>query len=187
MPQLGRRRFVAGAAALPVWLLTARANATLMRGLSLRDLCAHSRHIALVKASEARCMSLPIAGRLMNATETRVLVEESLSKIAPENTEIVVRTLGGVLNGVGELAHGQAELALNARCVAFLTRADDGALWVTGMAQGHYPLLSSGAEPKLGPSPHLPTLRDFEHSAVRGLVGRNLSLARELIRRESAG
>jgi len=186
MIHLGRRRFVAGAAALPVCLLAPRANATLMRGLPLRALCAHSRHIALVSALEARCVSLPIAGRPLIVTETNLRVEESLSKATPERSEITVRTLGGVLDGVGELVHGQAEFSPGVRCVAFLTRAADGSLWVTGMAQGHYPLVAAGNEPKLGASPHLPTLRDFERSAVHGLVGRSLSQARELIARESA-
>lgn len=187
MIQLGRRRFVAGAAALPVWLLAQRANATLMRGLPLRALCAQSRHITLVNALEARCVLLPIGGRPMIVTETKLRVEELLSKATPEHTEITVRTLGGVLDGVGELVHGQAEFTLGTRCVAFLTSGGDGSLWVTGMAQGHYPLLTGGWESKLGASPHLPTLRDFERSAVHGLVGRNLSHARALIDQESAG
>jgi len=157
-----------------------------MRGLPLRALCAQSRHITLVNAMEARCVTLPIGGRPMIVTETKLRVEESLSKAAPDHAEITVRTLGGVLDGVGELVHGQAEFSLGARCVAFLTRASDGSLWVAGMAQGHYPLVTSGSELKLAASPHLPTLRDFEHSAVHGLAGRNLSHARSLIAQESA-
>lgn len=184
MIHLGRRRFVAVAVTMPAALFAPRAHATLMRGLSLRALCAQSRHIALLKATEARCVSLPIAGRQMLVTETRVRIEESLSKVTAQHSEVVVRTLGGVLDGVGELVHGQAEFTLDARCLAFLTCAPDGSLWVAGMAQGHYPLIASGSELQLRASPNLPTLRDFERSAVHGLVGTTLHRARGLIARE---
>lgn len=187
MTKLGRRTFVAGGALLPLSLLAPRAQATLMRGLSLRALCAQSQHILRVTPIEAHCISLSIGGRSMIVTETRARLEEVLSKAAPSSAEIVVRTLGGILNGVGELVHGQAELGLGVSCLAFLTGADDGALWVTGMAQGHYPLVSiERSELQLSASPRLSTLRDFEHSAVRGLVGQSLTRARGLIAQESA-
>lgn len=187
MTQIGRRMFVSGAALLPVLLLAPRARATLMRGLPLRALCAQSQHILLARAIEAQCVSLPIGGRSMIVTETKLRIEDALAKAAPSSVEIVVRTLGGVLNGVGELVHGQAELSFGQPCLAFLKSADDGALWVTGMAQGHYPIVSGErSEPRLGPSPRLPTLANFEHSAVRGLVGQSLLQARASIARESA-
>ena len=175
-----------GASLLPAVLLAARAQATLMRGLPLRALCNQSRHIVRARALAARCSSSPIGGRAMIVTETRLRVEEALSKLAPSGSEITVRTLGGVLDGVGELVQGQAELSLDRSCLLFLTQAADGALWVTGMAQGHYPLTAGGPEPTLAASPHLPALRDFAHSAVRGLVGQSLSQARAVIARESA-
>lgn len=187
MKNLGRRAFLASATAVPVWLVAPRAHATLMRGLPLRSLCARSRHIVLVRAFASRSISLAIAGRPMIVSETQVRVEESLSRSSPENDEIVVRTLGGVLDGIGELVHGQAEFARDARCLVFLTRAADGSSWVTGMAQGHYPLVSSGSEPRLSASPRLPALRDFDHSAVRGLVGSSLTRARQLIAEELRG
>jgi len=158
-----------------------------MRGLSLRALCAQSQHIVLVRALAAQCVSLPIGGRPMIVTETKLQVDDLLSKAAPSGAEVVVRTLGGVLDGVGELVHGQAELSLGVPCLAFLKRADDGALWVAGMAQGHYPLVSLGrSELELRASPRLPALRDFEHSAVRSLVGQTLVRARASIARENA-
>ena len=187
MTLLGRRTFVTGAALLPVVLLAPRARATLMRGLSLSALCGQSQHILLARGLESHCVSLPIGGRPMIVTETKLRVEDVLAKVQPTHSEIVVRTLGGVLDGVGELVHGQAEFSLDASCVAFLTRAKDGALWVSGMAQGHYPIASlERSEARLSASPHLPSLRDFEHSAVRSLVGKSLLGARGLIAQESA-
>jgi len=186
MTQIGRRTFISGAALAPVLLLAPPASATLMRGLPLRALCAQSQHILLVESISAQCVALPIGGRPMIVTETTLRVEDVMSKAQPGRSEIVVRTLGGVLDGVGELVHGQAELSLGVPCLVFLKSAEGGALWVTGMAQGHYPLVSvERSELRLSASPRLPTLRDFEHSAVRSLAGQTLLQARGLIARES--
>ena len=178
-----RRSFVTGVALLPSLLAPKITNATLLRGLPLGALVARSEHVVLLTGLEARCVSIPIAGRLAIVTETRVRVEDAWARAVPASLELVVRTLGGVLGGVGELVHGQAEFTLKARCLAFLTRAPDNSLWVTGMAQGHYPIT---AEAELAASPRLPTLRDFEHSAVRRLAGQKLTGARRVIAAESA-
>ena len=182
MQHFGRRAFVTGVALLPPLLLAGRADATLMRGLSLRRLSAQSQHVLLLTGLQAHCVSISIAGRPAIITETRVRVEDVYAKATPNSGELVVRTLGGVLGGEGELVHGQAELALGVQCLVFLTRAEDESLWVTGMAQGHYPIAAPvSSEALLVASPHLPTLRDFEHSAVRALVGQKLTQARRLI------
>jgi hypothetical protein len=69
----------------------------------------------------------------------------------------------------------------------FVTPAEDGSFWLTGMAQGHYPIATqAGSQPLLQASPHLPRLLDFEASAVRRLVGQRLNQARALIAAESA-
>jgi hypothetical protein len=47
------------------------------------------------------------------------------------------------------------------------------------MAEGHYPLAE--AELILRPSPQLPTIRDWQQSAVKRLVGTRLDEARRLI------
>ena len=181
MVRFGRRSFVLGAALLPPVLLTQRAEATLMRGLPLRSMIAQSEHVVLLTALESRCLSIPIGGRPALITETRLRVEDAFAQRVPKSSELLVRTLGGVLDGVGELVHGQAEFARAVRCLAFLTRGPDDSLWVTGMAQGHFPVSEATGAPLLAASPHLPTLRDFEHSAVRTLVGQNLLNARHLV------
>ncbi len=171
-----------GAALLPPLLLTQRAEATLMRGLPLRTMIAQSEHVVLLTGIEARCLSIEIGGRPSLVTETRLRVEDAFAQRVPESDELLVRTLGGVLDGVGELVHGQAEFSRAVQCLTFLTRGPDDSLWVTGMAQGHYPIRTAqDAEPLLSASPHLPTLRDFQHSAVRALVGQNLRNARNLL------
>ena len=171
-----------GAALLPPFLLTQRAEATLMRGLPLRSMIAQSEHVVLLTGLDVRCLSIEIGGRPALVTETRLRVEDAFAQRVPKSAELFVRTLGGVLDGAGELVHGQAEFSRAAQCLTFLTRGPDDSLWVTGMAQGHYPLhAAKDAEPSLSASPHLPTLHDFQHSAVRALVGQNLRNARHLI------
>jgi len=182
MRLIGRRAFAGAALLLPAAFYSVRASATLFRGLPLPRLVALSEHVLMLTGLDARCVYVPLAGRRAIVTETRARVEEVFTKAAPASHEVIVRTLGGVLDGVGELTHGQAEFAANARCLAFLTRADDASLWVTGMAQGHYPIAGdSSGNMRLLASPRLPTMIDSEHSAVRVLVGRLLPEARRLV------
>jgi hypothetical protein len=57
-----------------------------------------------------------------------------------------------------------------------------GVHWVTGMAQGHYPLrFEPDREPLLEASRNLPTIRDWESSAVKQLAGQPLDRARHLL------
>lgn len=181
MQRFGRRIFAGAAASLPALLIPGFAQATLLRGLSLRDMAARSYHILHLTALDSQCSYALIGGRRMIVTETRARVENVLAKSSPSAGEVLVRTLGGVLDGVGQLVHGQAELVANAPSVAFLTRARDESLWVTGMAQGHF-LISDGISGQyLSASPHLPTLVDFEHSGVKTLTGLPLAEARRLV------
>jgi hypothetical protein len=157
------------------------ASATLVRGMSLLELVSRSRHAVLGTPLDARCLYLSIGGRRKLVTETRLHVEGTLGLEPPGETELAVRTLGGQLDGMGELIDGQAELRRGQLCVGFLERAPDGACWVTGMAQGHYPLAQSDAGLILRASPRLPTIRDWEQSAVKRLAGTRLSEAERLI------
>jgi hypothetical protein len=181
MRLIARRTFASAALALPAALVARRAHATVFRGLRLPDLVAQSEHVLLLTGLDARCLSIQIAGRRSIVTESRVRVDDVVARAVPGSGELLVRTLGGELDGVGELVHGQAEFVRNQPCLAFLTRAPDGNLWVTGMAQGHYPVASDSVVPYLLASPHLSMLEDFEHSAVRALVRQKLSDARRLV------
>jgi hypothetical protein len=157
------------------------AEATLVRGLELAELVSKSELIVQLTALDSFSHYLEIGGRKSLVTDTRVRVDDVLAKAAPSDAELVVRTLGGRLGSVGEIVHGQAELALGAPCAGFLKRGRDGAHWMMGMAQGHYPMrLQRGAQ-HLNASPNLPTIRDWQTSAVRSLVGRSLPDARRLI------
>jgi len=186
MQRLARRAFLSATASLPLGFAATPAAATLLRGLPLPALVARSNQVLVLSTLGSRCRYGEIGGRRTIITETTLHVSEVMHQVSPSERRVTVCTLGGVLDGVGELVHGQAEFAPGSVCLAFLAEAPDGSLWVSGMAQGHYPLSQASGDPSLSASPHLPKLLDFEHSAVRTLVRQRLSSARRLVVEASA-
>ncbi len=181
MVELSRRAWLSGLGAAASGLITRVSSATLVRGMPLDELVGRSQHALLFTPLEARCAYRTIGERRMLVTDTRVRVEGTLALEEPSDSELVIRTLGGQLDGVGVLVHGQAELRRGQLSVGFLERAPDGACWVTGMAQGHYPLAARPAALVLQASPQLPTLLDWQHSAVRLLADKSLGDAEQLV------
>jgi hypothetical protein len=182
MSSISRRAVLASLATLAGSQLLARAaSATLVRGMALDELVGRSQHVVVGTPLSARCLYATFGAQRMIVTETQLRVDGVLGLQAPGEGELTVRTLGGQLAGVGELIHGQAELQRGRQCVGFFERQPDGTCWVTGMAQGHYPLDTAGAAPVLRASPQLPTIRDWEASAVKQLVGSRLSEAEHWI------
>ena len=157
------------------------AGATFVRGMSLPELVGHSQHVLIGTPRESRCVYLVIGGRRMLVTETQLRVEAALALVTPRESVILVRTLGGQLDGVGELVHGQAELRRGQLCAGFFERGPDEACWVTGMAQGHYPIHSNNGTLLLRASAGLPAMRDWERSAVKQLNGARLADAERLV------
>jgi len=181
MVRITRRGFVLGGASFSAGLWTSAARATLVRGLTLPALVKQSECIVVVEPLEAISLYADIGGRKSIVTDTRVRVHESWTE--PGESELTLRTLGGRLDGVGELVHGQAALELGVRGVAFLKRGRDRARWWTvGMAQGHFPLTGSSDTSLLLAGRNLPAIVELETSAVRRLVSRQLSEARVLVR-----
>jgi hypothetical protein len=183
MGQASRRGFLLGTLSVGGALLTAApARATLLRGLTLPTLVARSQRIVVIEPLDAVCRYETIGGRRSIVTDTRVRAHECWTEGA--ESELTVRTLGGRLDGVGELVHGQPPLKLGERSVAFLMLGRNGQQWwTTGMAQGSFPLGGDGEAALLQASRGLPSIVDLEQSAVRRLVGQRLSAARELVRR----
>jgi hypothetical protein len=157
-----------------------RASATVVRAVSLPTLVQSSRHVVVVTALAAECHFEVLGRRRRIVTDTRVRVEERVAKSSGVDSELLVRTLGGTLDDVGEHVHGQAQLLLGEPCVAFLLQGPDGLHYVNGMSQGHYPL--RGSAQKLAESPELPKIIDFEGSAVKALVGTSLATAGAKVR-----
>jgi hypothetical protein len=145
--------------------------------------------IATALDHQSRWENLPSGKRIV--TYTHLSIDETLAGKA--KSEIWVRTLGGVVDDIGQNVSGEARIALNQRAVFFLADVDNGdgtgATIVTGMAQGHFPLDESGTEPKLKASPDRGELlprRGPSLSAAEVLVGQPLTQARSRID-EAAG
>lgn len=116
-------------------------------------------------------------------TYTRVRVEDPLRDGDDPGSEVLVRTLGGVVGKIGQVVHGEAEFVVGEPCVAFLTPLREGPLGVTAMAQGHYPLRSDlKGILRLTSSPELAVLLNEQSSAVARLRGRTYDEAKTLIR-----
>lgn len=182
MGLVSRRGFLlAVGSGVVVGTFGATASATVVRSLSLPALVQGSRRIVVVTALASASHYAELGRRRRIVTDTRVRVEEGIAKTDEMDSELMVRTLGGSIAGVGELVHGQAQLVLGEPCVAFLLQGPDGLHYVNGMAQGHYPLRGS-RERRLGRSADLPEILDFDSSAVKALVGIELGAASQRIR-----
>jgi hypothetical protein len=156
-------------------------QASTARAVSLGDLVARSTRILHATPLQGDSRFEDIGDTRHIVTYTRLRVDESIYGSTGES-EILVRTLGGQVGKLGEIVHGEAQLAINEGCVAFLQTNADGIEQVTEMAQGHYPLLSdAGGSLRLRPSRNLPHLIDRANAAAVQLSGLELMQARALI------
>ena len=182
MGLVSRRGLLVGLASGAVaGVFSAKASATIVRALPLPALVRGSSRILVVTPLAAESHFEEIGRRRRVVTDTRVRVEEAVAKGEGVASELMVRTLGGSIDRLGELVHGQARLVLGQACVAFLLQAPDGLHYVNGMAQGHYPLRGAALR-ELGRSPDLPEILEFDKSAVKELVGSELGEAGTRIR-----
>jgi len=182
----GRRALLAAAASgLGQLLLPGRAQASLFRGLSLAELSALSELIVVATPLSASSHWEVLGGRRRIVTDTVVRVEDVLAKSAPSEGELLVRTLGGSVGDRAALVYGEAALFPNQTSVLFMLQVA-GVQRVTGMAQGHYPLLGGDHDDRqtlrLTASPRAPELMGDGEPALHVLAGQELGRARTLIR-----
>jgi hypothetical protein len=180
----GRRLFLGAlGGALGSLVLERTASATLSRGLSLRELVRSSGHAVVATPLESTSQWVTIGGQRQIVTDTRVRIDEVLALDAPAENELWIRVLGGVVGKLGQRVEGQAELVLSKPSALFLWPTSPVLAYVTGSAQGHYPLKADTRSIwRLQPSPGLPELVERERSAVSTLSGTTLPEARELVR-----
>jgi hypothetical protein len=117
-------------------------------------------------------------------TETRARVDELVTGVDPSATEVLLRTLGGRVGNIGQIVEGEAELTLGETSLTFLTAFEPALYAVTGMAQGHYPVVGSTSGRVLATNRALPALLKRSGSAVERLAGRTLADALTLVRAE---
>jgi len=182
-PLMDRRGFVRVAAASALGTLVGSpARASLGRAVRLEELAARSQHVLLGETLDADSVWEQIGRRKHIVTYSRVRALEVLGGAAPGQDELMLRTLGGYIGELGELVHGEASLTLGSRSVLFVMPVP-GALAITAMAQGHYPLLrdKAGAE-RLQRSPHAAEIVADAGAALTRLPGLSLSEARSLLK-----
>ncbi len=129
---------VAAAFVGPVALAPHVAHASTAVALSLEDLVDRSDTVVVgIARSKASRWE---GGRIV--TYTTVAVDTAVAGKAKAGEDVVVRTYGGVVDGIGQVTHGEANLPLGQPVVLFLrplpaaAKAAAGTLSVTGMAQG---------------------------------------------------
>jgi hypothetical protein len=164
-------------------LVARNAEASVFRALSLDALIGASARVGVATSLAAECRYAEIAGVRRIVTDTRVRVDRALVGETTD-TELLIRTLGGVVGDQGERVEGEAELRINESGLLFLVPLDGGEHGVVAMAQGHYPLRADGAGVhRLALSPRLPRmLRASALPAGERLVGLSVDAAERLIR-----
>lgn len=110
------------------------AHATVSLAVTYRGLVQSSSAIVVATPRERR--SAWKEGRI--TTYTRLHVERAVA--GRLEGDVWVRTLGGEIDGVGQLVDGEASFALGRPTLVFLRPTTDGALAVTARAQGQYRL-----------------------------------------------
>jgi hypothetical protein len=160
---------------------TRRADATVVRAVSVEELVRRSHSVLVATPLQRVAEWANIGGARRIVTLTRVRVEEAVAG-ANEDSELIVRTLGGRIGDIGQLVDGEAELRVGEQSLLFSHRFEAGLFGVTAMAQGHYPFdTKGGGEPRLRHSPRVATLVRGQNAAVEKLTGMKLGDAKSLV------
>ena len=160
-------------------VVAGRAEATVVRAVSLDQLVKRSTSVLVGLPLERWAEWTRIGGTKRIVTLTRVRVEETVS--GAEDSELLVRTLGGRIGDIGQLVDGEAELRVGERSLLFSHRYDAGLSGVTAMAQGHYPFDSSSGVARLLRSPRVATMLREKNAAVEQLEGMTVRDAKSLV------
>ncbi len=181
---------IAGVCAGPAAKGPRSAQAAVSIAYSLDELIGLSPQVVIAKAVSRRSTWEHVAGSRRIVTFTKLEVVDTVYG-KPASKHIWVRTLGGAVGKIGQHVAGEARFASGARALLFLSQGVDKAWVVTGMAQGHFPLVASKkptpasatehlrASPSLGTvlRRHGPTI-----SAQEQLIGQSLKASIATIR-----
>ncbi|MFO0588758.1 MAG: hypothetical protein U0441_14505 [Polyangiaceae bacterium] len=115
----------------------APAEASVSVLLSLDELVAASSSVVVGTPAEHKCQWEELGGSKRIVTYTKIKVDKTIAGSA--GSEVWVRTLGGVVDNLGQAVSGEAQLTQGSKAVLFLLKRGDVTM-VTGMAQGHYPI-----------------------------------------------
>ena len=166
------------------------AHATTAVLISLDEMLKSSDQVVVAQPLERFSQWEEIGQSRRIVTYTRLTIEELV--VGSAKQDIWVRTLGGTSpsgDKIGQHVAGEAEFTIGEPSLVFLTRRADNFV-VTAMAQGHYPVESSGGVRKLKSSPNTGTLLRSKkaqgRSAREDLVGETLERATQKIQAAKA-
>jgi hypothetical protein len=163
--------------------LSKRASASVVRALSLSELVHTSRFACVGTAVNAvgRWETIGRSERIV--TYSLIRLEHSVDGRPAPTRELMVRTLGGRVDGIGQVVPGEATLRLNEPATVFLEDLSKDLFAVTAMAQGHYPLVADAKGVKrLQPrTAQLELVGDVTGSAVKRLTGRTVPEVESLV------
>lgn len=165
-------------------ILGSEAHATVSVLMTMDELVAGSSLVLVGQPVERKSQWEEVGGSKRIVTYTRILVEETMAGEGAAES-IWVRTLGGTVGDIGQHVAGEAQFTIGETAVVFLAKAGE-ALIVTGMAQGHFPLISGADDRVLTSSPDTGTLLkrkkdDPARSARDELIGSTLANARKRV------
>ncbi|MBI5501398.1 MAG: hypothetical protein HY907_14225 [Deltaproteobacteria bacterium] len=146
-------------AAAVVAALAPDAAGSIVRALSLTQLVEQSDSVVLATVESAS--SAWLDGRIV--TDSVVVVGEGLAGAAG-GERMVVRTLGGEVDGIGQKVFGEPQLRWGERYLLFLEEYPAGGgpssaiFRAVGMSQGALPVVDGPGGARVVPNPDLPEL-----------------------------
>jgi hypothetical protein len=158
-----------------------------MRALTLGELVQQSQH-ALVGTpvdTFGRWEKVGKSERIV--TYTLVRADYSVDGRPPASNELMVRTLGGRVDDVGQVVPGEAVLRLQQTATLFLESLSKDLFAVTAMSQGHYPIVADdkGVRRLRARTAQLELIGEAG-SAVRRLDGRTVPEVESMVYAEIA-
>lgn len=108
----------------------------------------------LLKGSDAAAVVAPTSassvwenGRIY--TYTKLRVERTVGGSVGTGQEVLVRTMGGVVENVGQHVDGEPVFTTGQPCLVFLKKAASGTFVVQSRAQGQYAIVADENDPKV--------------------------------------
>jgi hypothetical protein len=139
----------------PIWLVGLLSVAGPLAGITAGDVAQASVSIAvtwdgLLRDSSLAAVATPLEarsawenGRIY--TYTRVRVDRAVAGDAAQGSSLWVRTMGGVVDKIGQIVEGEAVFVPGEPSLLFLRPGPPGALHVTERGQGQFPILAGDA------------------------------------------
>lgn len=126
------------------------ASASVAINLTLDELVIRASYVVVATAAERHSTWENLAGGRRIVTYTRLKVDQPV--VGEAGPEVWVRTLGGAVGKIGQHVSGEARFTTGEKALFFLSKVE-GAVVVTGLAQGHYPVVTKEGTTKLASSP----------------------------------